>query len=94
MVKEYPDFLNDKILSDLKIGLTNLISETVILTQDTYENVANKISYKREAAYSTVAIKNYFNSKKEKTPDYIEEWKILCLDKNEFSEIRRIWEDA
>jgi len=94
VVKEYPKLINDKILSDLKIGLTNLISETVILPQDTYENIANKISYKREASYLTVALKNYFNSKKEKTPDYVKEWKKLCLDKNEFSEIRRIWEDA
>jgi len=94
VVQEYPKLINDKILSDLKIGLTNLISETVILPQDTYENIANKISYKKEASYLTVALKSYFNSKKEKTPDYVEEWKKLCLDKNEFSEIRRIWEDA
>ncbi len=94
VVKEYPKLIDDRILSDLKIGLTNLISETEILLKDTYENVNNKLSYKKEAAYLTVALKEYFNTLKEKTPDYIEEWKTSCLDKNEFSEIRRIWEDA
>ncbi len=94
VINDYPDFINDKIFTNMKIGLSHLISETEILSQDSTEIVINKISYKIGAAKLTVALNNYFNWKRIKIPEYINKWKTLRLNKNEFSEIRKIWEDA
>jgi len=94
VIKKYPKLINSKVLSDLKLGLTYLQKETQILSDDTPGDVDNKLSIKRESAYLTVVLKNYYSSKKIKMPEYINTWKTLCLEQNEFSEIRRIWEDA
>lgn len=94
IIKRYPKLITSRILADLKLGLTYLQKETQILSDDTPEDVDNKLSIKEEAASLTVVLKNYYSTKKIKVPEYINSWGKLCLDKNEFSEIRRIWEDA
>lgn len=93
VVKNHPELLNDKILNDLEMGLTNLISETIISSQDSDKIVNDKLSYKREAAHLTVALSTYYKSKEKNIPDYIVQWEKVCSDPNEFSEIRRIWKD-
>ncbi len=94
IIKRYPKQINSRILADLKLGLTYLQKETQILSDDSPADVDNKLSVKQEVAYLTVSLYNYYIAKKQKIPEYINNWKALCLDKNEFSEIRRIWEDA
>lgn len=46
-----------------------------------------------KAAHLTVALYAYYESKNIDIPNYINQWENLCLNSNEFSEIRKIWED-
>lgn len=87
----HSDFINERILENLEIGLTNLINETVIETEDNDETVAKKLLCKMRAAFLTVRISLFMKQQGIKIPNYIESWKKLCLDPNEFSEYRNIW---
>lgn len=94
VVAQYPDCLDNVIFINLKVGLNNLISETEISSADNPDVVNNKISYKIEIAKLTVELNKYFKMRNLEIPAFIIKWKSLCQDKNEFSEIRNIWEDA
>jgi len=90
---KYPNLITIKMLNDLEIGLTNLISEVVISDEDSDKDVNNKLLYRIKAAYLTVALSNYFKLKEKEIPDYVIKWKNLCLGHNEFAEVRKIWEN-
>lgn len=95
VVKKYPDLLNENILSNIEFGLINLIEETKISKYDSAEIVNNKISIRVQTAKLSVALNTYFSTNGDyQIQEYINQWKELCLDKNEFSEIRRIWIDS
>ena len=94
VVKKYPQHLNKKILYNLDNGISFLISETKIHSEDSSYTIDLKLSLKEETARLTLALYYYFSLKKKKLPEYINQWKRLCLDNDEFSEIRRVWEDA
>jgi len=94
VVSDHSDLLDDKILNDLQIGLNNLIPETKIEEEDTDEQVHYKLIYRREAAHLTVALSKYFTSQKINIPDYVSQWKELCINPNEFAEIRNVWVNA
>ncbi len=84
-------FIDEKILEDLEIGLTNLIKETVIEPEDNDETVAKKLLCKMRAAFLIVRISIFMKQQGISIPNYIQSWKNLCLDPNEFSEYRNIW---
>ncbi|MBU0473817.1 MAG: SIR2 family protein [Bacteroidetes bacterium] len=91
VVKDYPELVNTKLLKDIEIGLSNLVSETIILPYDSNEEFSKKLIYKRQVAKLSVALYKYYESKKSIMPNYLLQWKEICLDINEFSEIRNIW---
>ncbi len=92
--EEHPELIAEKILENLEIGLTNLIEETKISVEDSNNTIDLKLSNKQRAAYLTVALNNYYKSKNINSREYIQKWKDLCLVTDEFSEIRRIWQDV
>lgn len=92
-VKKHSVILNEDVFSNIQFGLNRLISETKIKKNDTAEVVNDKISIRVNIAKLTVALYNYYADKGEPIPEYIAQWKEVCLDRNEFSEIRRIWVD-
>lgn len=94
VVSDHSDLLDDKVLNDLKIGLSNLIPETKIEEEDSDEQVHYKLIYRREAARLTVALSKYYTSKNIEIPTYVSQWKELCLNPNEFAEIRNVWKNA
>lgn len=84
--------LSNDILSDLEVGLNFLYNEISIKFGDTDENVYKKMLIKRNASNLLVLLKKYYVYELNIClPDYITRWETMCLDENEFSEIRNIW---
>ena len=94
IVSDYPTLINNRMLKDLEIGLSNLIKYTSILSNDSSDIINNKLLTKFKSAKLSLALNKYYNSTKTKTPKVIIGWKNSCLNPNEFSEIRKIWIDG
>jgi hypothetical protein len=92
ILKNQNHLLTDKILDDIDVGLSYLIDEVKIERNDTDEWVHNKLLLKQDASYLLIWLKQYYEEVlKEKVPQYITNWKTMCLDINEFADIRNIW---
>ncbi len=89
--RKHQEMINEEILNSLNICLNNLINETKIENDDSDEIVHKKLLYKENSARLTVYINNYFEEKGLDIPEYIIQWKQQCMDPNEFSEFRNIW---
>ncbi len=89
--RNHPEYLNKQVLFDLEIGLTYLIDETKIESVDTDQIVHKKLLIKKNAAHLTALIYKYYKENNIEMPDFILKWEELCLDSNEFSEIRNKW---
>lgn len=84
--------ITDHILTDLKIGFEYLYHEIFIAREDTEEIVQKKILIQSCASKLLVLLKKYYlDDPKLDLPQYIKDWETMCLDVNEFSEIRNIW---
>ena len=93
LIKNYPNMINNDILRNLEIGLTNLISEIEISKENTTAEIDEKLYNKMSASFLLIELKRFFVSKKQLVPEYIHKWEKICLDVNEFSDIRKIWID-
>lgn len=91
IIKKHSQIIDEKIVSDLEVGLSYLANETIINYDDTDEMVHNKLLIKKNAAYLSVQIFQYAVDNNISVPNSVLQWKDLCLDPNEFSEIRNIW---
>jgi hypothetical protein len=86
--------ITKEILSNLEIGLEFLIDEINILPEDKSEVVSDKLIIKKLVAIISISLYKYYNNKNLEIPTYINKWKQICLDKNEFPEIRNVWLNA
>ena len=83
--------ITDSILNDLQIGFEFLYNEILIAQDDTEENVSEKLLIQRSASYLLVALKKFYLEQNRSIPPFIIKWEEMCLDVNEFSEIRNVW---
>ncbi|MDD4529025.1 MAG: SIR2 family protein [Bacteroidales bacterium] len=81
----------DEILNDLQIGLEFLLNEISINQEDNEGIVHKKMSIKQSSSYLLIALKKYYLRQNISIPQYINDWERMCLDVNEFSDIRNIW---
>lgn len=80
------------ILNDLEIGFKFLFKEVYIQLDDTEEIVHKKLLIQKSASILIVSLKKYYTENlKVNIPEYISKWENMCLDVNEFCEIRNIW---
>ncbi|MEA5428679.1 SIR2 family protein [Arcicella lustrica] len=93
IIQEHPEMIKIEHLNSLEIGLSNLLGSLKLLPKDIPKDIDEKLVLKTSGAKLTVTLAKYFNQNKDLIPKYIHEWKESCIDKNEFSEIRRIWLD-
>ncbi|KAA6331258.1 hypothetical protein EZS27_020113 [termite gut metagenome] len=92
ILKNNTQFITDKVLDNLSIGLSYLIEETKIYEKDTDKEIHEKLSIKISISRLIILLKRfYLESKRLDLPHYVTKWENLCLDINEFSEIRNIW---
>lgn len=91
VINEHSNLVTVELLKNLEIGLTNLIQKSELSTEDSNEIIDKKLSIKIQTAHLTVSLFNYFKLKERKAPSYVLKWRDICLNPNEFSEIRRIW---
>lgn len=89
--KEYSEYLSNEILNNIRIGLVHLMSETNINKDDSDEDVSKKYSNRVVVAKLVIALDSYYKDNGMEIPNYINDWKDICLNENEFSEIRNVW---
>jgi hypothetical protein len=93
IVKSYSSLLEASHFDSLKIGLSNLLYKVTVIPDDSLEEIDYKLRLKIRGAKLSLILKYYFEKRSETIPDYITDWRNSCLNDNEFSEIRRIWQD-
>ena len=82
----------EEVLSDLQIGFEYLYDEIFIQRGDSEEDVHLKLLRQESASRFLVTLKKYYIEElKIELPTYISQWKELCLNVDEFCEIRNIW---
>jgi len=82
----------EEVLSELQIGFEYLYDEISIQKGDSEEDVHLKLLRKSRASRFLVTLKKYYIEElKIKLPTYISQWEELCLNVDEFCEIRNIW---
>lgn len=92
VLKNNKKLITKDILSDLEIGLSYLLAEIAIEQDDSDEQVSEKILTQQKTSKLLVSLKKYYiEDLKIDLPQYILDWEKICLDINEFSEIRNIW---
>jgi hypothetical protein len=90
-LKRNQQFITDDILNDISIGLLYLKNELYIKNDDPIEVVHEKLMTLRSVSRLLIALKKYYIEQNKNVPQYITDWENMCLDRNEFSEIRNIW---
>jgi hypothetical protein len=93
IINKYENLITPKHLESIEIGLKKLLEKVMIKHSDSQKKVAHKMILKKYGARVSVALKKYFQRNNLNVPKYINEWEESCLNKNEFSEVRRVWED-
>lgn len=83
--------INSDIMNDLQIGFEFLCKEILINQYDTEEIVHKKLLIQRSSSYLLIELKQYYLGRNISIPQYINDWESMCLDVNEFSDIRNIW---
>ena len=94
ILRKYHDIITDSTLENILIGMGYLINETVIDIDDIDEIVHEKLMYRNLCAELTHLLKNYIIDIKRELPECILKWEEICLDENEFSEIRTTWNNC
>jgi len=91
IVSEFPQYLNEKFLSDVMIGLKYLCNESNPSNLEVQIDVSDRLLYRRSAAHLAFRLYRYYSEKQETVPQAIIDWKNICSDKNEFAEICNQW---
>jgi len=91
IMKYNQKLITESILSDLQLGFEFLYNEILIDQYDTEEIVHKKLLIQRSASHLLVLLKKYYLERNKIIPQYISKWESICLDVNEFAEIRNIW---
>ena len=91
IISEYSHYLDEKLLSDLLIGLKYLCDESNPVYIEVDVDILDILSYRKSSAHLAFTLFQYFSNKKEDIPHIIIDWKNICFDKNEFAEIRNQW---
>lgn len=82
----------EEVLSELQIGFEYLYDEIFIQREDSEEDVHLKLLRQESASRFLVTLKKYYIEELEiELPTYISQWEELCLNVDEFCEIRNIW---
>lgn len=82
------EIFDEKIMFDIETGLHYLIEETEVIENDIDEMVHNKLLTRMKTARLVAILLNYYSDKNENTPGYLLNWKDICMDENQFSEIK------
>lgn len=87
----FPGYLNEKFLQDILMGLKYLCDESDPKNESINNDIADRLAYRKSAANLAFELYLYYSKRKEKIPPTIIKWKDICLDENEFFEIRNQW---
>jgi hypothetical protein len=91
ILKHNKKLITDNILNDLQTGFEFLYNEICIEQDDSADIASQKLLIKCSTSHLLVALKKYYLEQNKDMPQYITKWENMCLDVNEFSDIRNIW---
>ncbi|MUG23252.1 SIR2 family protein [Paenibacillus macerans] len=90
----FPRFLNEQLLSDVLIGLQYLCDESNPSNENSEMDVADLLSLRRSAANLAFRLFQFYTEKNVIVPQTILQWRGICLDENEFTEIKNQWRES
>ena len=91
ILKDFPSYLNEKLLSEVIIGLDFLSEETEMEFKLEQTSIGDKLLLRQAAANLACALYKYFSERQEPIPEALNTWKTICFSDNEFAEIRNQW---
>ncbi len=93
IVEKSPNYLSNKILSDVSIGLKYLLDENIQKKDENGTDIDFRLIYRKNAAHLAYKLYVHYKKNKIKVPKIIRDWEIVCNDPDEFAEIRNEWID-
>lgn len=91
IVTRFPRYLNERFLQDILIGLNYLCDESNPKNESINNDIGDRLSYRKSSAYLAFKLFLYYSKKEQSIPATIIRWQEICLDENEFAEIRNQW---
>lgn len=91
IIRGFSEYLDEKHLEDILLGLKYLINESSPEHEESSTDVSDRLLYRESASHLAFRLFLYYLEKKESIPQVILEWEKICLDENEFAEIRNQW---
>lgn len=92
IIRDLPDLLPKEMVDDILVGLDGVINEAPLGIQEALLNFSDKLDQHYVAASLAYTLFKYIENKGELIPDVLTRWKAICLDINEFAEIRNQWQ--
>jgi len=92
VVKMMPDRLPNDLAEDVLIGLDALRNESAALSKAPIADIEDRLEYRKNAAAMAYALHKHFTGCGLSIPSVIFEWQKICLDTEEFAEIRNQWQ--
>jgi hypothetical protein len=94
ILRKYSNLVTEDILNDIFVGLEYLIKETTITINDNDEEVNKKLLYRNSCSELACLLKYYLIKNNKNIHECVLLWENICLDENEFSEIRTTWKNC
>ena len=93
VVDDMPELLSDALTADVLSGLTELLQETDPLVKEPFPDIADRLSYREDAAALAHALHKCLSKRGRPIPPVILGWQRVCADPEEFAEIRNQWQE-
>ena len=89
----HQQYLDKNDIDGMNTGLEYLSEELKFNDEEDTENNHKKLICRIFSIQLLLALRKYYVTNNIEIPKYMNEWEKLCLDKDEFSEIRNVWKD-
>jgi len=94
ILKNYNKIITNDIINDIFIGLKYLINETAIKINDNDKEIHEKLLNRNSCSELACLLKYYLIKRNRNIHECVLLWENICLDENEFSEIRTTWKNC
>jgi hypothetical protein len=91
IISKMPNSITETQINDVIIGLGYLLEETRQFQDNSYLDTNDRLYCRKVAASLAYELYCWFTQRQKLIPDEIEKWKQVCLDQEEFPEIRKQW---
>jgi hypothetical protein len=94
IVKDSPTSFSDSLEVATQRRLNRLLSDTAYDGDNPDLNFDEKLEVRRISSILAATLWTYYRSRNLSIPEAVEKWRAACLSPDEFSEIRKPWQDT